>query len=158
MKIFQKITTNFWFNNQAEEAANYYVSVFKNSQIKRIVRFGEQNAVMTVEFQIEGQEFVALNACPPNIQFTDAVSFIINCESQEEIDYYWNKLIFDGGKESMCGWLKDKFGVSWQIVPVELTEMLLDSDIERVQRTTNAMLKMKKLDINVLKQKFDNQG
>ena len=155
----QKITTNLWFDTQAEEAAKFYTSIFKNSKIGRITRYGQERKedgvsagkVMTVEFQLEGQEYVALNG-GPQYKFTEAISFIVHCEDQEELDYYWNKLS-EGGDESaqVCGWLKDKFGVSWQIIPSNLTAMIRDSDHEKADRVMKALLQTKKkIDINTL--------
>lgn len=159
MITMQKITPNLWFNNVAVEAVNYYVSIFKNSSIgrksfytKEGIEFHQKpiGTPMTIEFQIEGQNFVALNA-GPEFQFTEAVSFIISCESQEEIDYYWSKLSEGGPVESQqCGWLKDKFGVSWQIIPTILTEIMSGNDSEQMSKTMNAMFQMKKLNIEKL--------
>ena len=160
----QKITTNLWFDTQAEQAAKFYASIFKNSKIGRITHYGKEGheihgisegTVMTVEFQLEGQEFVALNG-GPQFKFTEAISFIVNCESQEELDYFWEKLS-EGGDEKaqVCGWLKDKYGVSWQIIPTALTEMLSDPDPEKSARVMNAMLQMKKIDIKTLKQAYE---
>ncbi len=155
----QKITPFLWFDDNAEEAVKFYTSIFKNSKIGKIARYdkaGEKVAgrpagsVMTVEFQLEGQEFVALNG-GPHFKFTEAISFVVNCETQEEVDYYWEKLS-EEGKEVQCGWLKDKFGVSWQIVPTILGELLSDKDAAKSQRVMQAMLKMVKLDIKKLKQ------
>ena len=155
----QKITPFLWFDDQAEEAAKFYTSIFKNSKIGKIARYdkaGEKAAgrpagsVMTIEFQLEGQEFVALNG-GPHFKFTEAISFVVNCETQEEVDYFWQKLTADGGQESQCGWLKDKFGVSWQIVPTILPELLRDKDATKSERVMKAMLKMVKLDIAKLK-------
>src|SRR5690606_25447378 len=142
-KKIQKITTNFWFGQNAEEAVNYYVSIFNDSKIGRVTHYTsigkeehgmEEGQVMTIEFQLEGQQFLALNG-GPHFKFTEAISFIINCESKEEIDYYWGKLT-DGGDEKaqICGWLKDKFGVSWQVSPVELDDMLATGSKEQVER------------------------
>lgn len=161
----QKITTNLWFDTQAEEAAKFYASIFKNSKIGRIARYGKERheingisdgAVMTVEFQLEGQDFVALNG-GPQFKFTEAISFIVNCESQEELDYYWEKLS-EGGDEKaqVCGWLKDKYGVSWQIIPDILTDLVRDHDPEKSERVMKALLQMKKkIDINTLKQAYE---
>jgi predicted 3-demethylubiquinone-9 3-methyltransferase (glyoxalase superfamily) len=159
-----KLTTNLWFNRNAEAAVDYYLSVFKNSQKGRVSHYGKEGfefhqmpegTVMTIEFLLEGQEFLALNG-GPHFQFNEAISFIVNCETQEEVDYYWEKL-GEGGdpKAQMCGWLKDKFGVSWQVVPTILTDMLLDENKTRVANATNAMFKMKKLDIAQLKAAFE---
>ena len=155
----QKITPFLWFNDNAEEAANFYASIFKDSKIGRIARYGEEAAektgrpkgsVMTVEFELEGQQIVGLNG-GPMFKFTEAVSFVVNCETQKEVDYFWQKLTADGGQESQCGWLKDKFGVSWQIVPTILPELLSDKDATKSERVMKAMLKMVKLDIAKLK-------
>ncbi len=155
----QKITPFLWFDDKAEEAATFYTSIFKNSKIGKIARYDEagekaagrpKGSVMTVEFELDGQEFVALNG-GPIFKFTEAISFVVNCETQEEVDYYWEKLSA-GGKEVRCGWLKDKFGLSWQIVPTVLGELLSDKDAAKAQRVMTAMLKMVKLDIKKLKQ------
>ncbi len=150
----QKITPFLWFDHQAEDAANFYVSIFPNSKIVKAVRYGPAGpgpagSVMTVEFQLEGQSFVALNG-GPIYQFTEAISFVVNCPTQDEIDYYWGKL--SAGGQEQCGWLKDKFGLSWQIVPTALPELLSNPDPEKGQRVMKAMLGMKKLDIGALKQ------
>ena len=157
----QKITPFLWFDDRAEEAANFYVSIFKNSKVSRVVHYGEAGpgqpgTVMVAEFELEGQAFVGLNA-GPRFKFTEAISFVVNCETQDEVDYLWARLSSDGGEESMCGWLKDKFGLSWQVVPTVLTEMMLDKDPEKARRVTEAMLQMQKLDIAKLKQAFENQ-
>jgi predicted 3-demethylubiquinone-9 3-methyltransferase (glyoxalase superfamily) len=154
----QKITPFLWFNNQAEEAMNFYVSVFNNSKIVSITRFGEtgpgaKGTVMTAKFLIEGQEFVALNGGPV-FTFSPAISFVVNCGTQEEVDKLWEKLS-EGGEKQQCGWLKDKFGVSWQIVPVVLIEMLNDADPVKSQRVMKAMLQMGKIDIKKLKQAYN---
>lgn len=160
----QKITPFLWYDDKAEEAANSYVSVFKNSKIGRITRYDEAGAkaagrpkgtVMTIEFQLDGQDFVALNG-GPHFKFTEAVSFVVNCETQEEVDKFWEKLS-DGGQEVQCGWLKDKYGLSWQVVPTVLSEMLQDKDPAKSQRVMKAMLQMKKLDIKTLKQAYEGQ-
>ena len=159
----QKITPFLWFDDQAEEAANFYTSLFKNSKIGRIFRNPEEAAektgrpvgsVLTIEFEIEGQKFVALNG-GPLFKFNESVSFVINCETQEEVDYFWGKLIADGGEESACGWLKDKFGLSWQITPTVLIDMLHDNDQEKSGRVMQAMLQMSKIDIKVLKDAYE---
>ncbi|MDN7246424.1 VOC family protein [Planococcus shenhongbingii] len=161
----QKIIANFWFDGQAEEAANFYVSVFKDASIGRITRYVKEGqeihgkpvgSVMTVEFQIEDQEFLALNG-GPEFKFSEAISFIINCESQEEIDYYWDKLT-EGGDEKaqICGWLKDKFGVSWQVTPIALNEMLMDSDTEKVERVMKSFMQMKKIDLTELQKVYES--
>ena len=154
----QKITPFLWFDNQAEEAVKFYTSIFKNSKIVSIMRYGEagpgpKGTVMTATFQLDGQEFVALNG-GPHFKFTEAISFVINCKTQEEVDHFWEKLS-EGGEESRCGWLKDKYGVSWQVVPTVLVEMLRDKDAEKSKRVMPAMLKMGKLDITKLKQAYD---
>lgn len=157
----QKITPNLWFDSQAEQAAKYYASIFENSKIDVINYYGKEGyeihgqkegAVITVDFQLEGQKFVALNG-GPHFKFNEAISFIVNCESQEEVDYYWDNLS-EGGDEKaqQCGWLKDKYGVSWQIVPTVLTEMLNDPDPEKAGRVMSAMLQMKKINIKALKE------
>ena len=153
----KKITPFLWYNNNAEEAANFYVSVFRNSRIKSLSRYGEgtfmpAGTVMTIEFELDGQNFVALNG-GPMYTFTEAVSFVIDCESQEEVDHYWNKLS-EGGQEQPCGWLKDKYGLSWQVVPRILMEMLNDPDPAKAQRVTEAMLKMGKIVIAELENAY----
>ena len=151
----QKITPFLWFDNQAEEAARFYTSIFPNSKIVKVVRFGNvgrepADSALTVEFQLEGQTFTALNGGPYH-QFTEAVSFVVHCQTQEEVDRYWEKLSA-GGAEVQCGWIKDKFGLSWQIVPTVLPELLSDPDPEKSQRVMKAILAMKKLDIRALQQ------
>jgi predicted 3-demethylubiquinone-9 3-methyltransferase (glyoxalase superfamily) len=155
----QKITPFLWFDNQAEEAAKFYTSAFKNSKIGRILHYDEASAkaagrpagsVLTVEFEIEGQKFTALNG-GPQFKFNESVSFVVNCKTQEEVDYFWEKLTSDGGEESACGWLKDKFGLSWQITPTILIDMLHDKDSEKSERVMKAMLQMQKIDIAKLK-------
>ena len=150
----QKITPCLWFDNQAEEAANFYVSIFKNSKMGIIARYGEAGAevsgrpkgtVMTVTFKLDGQEFMALNG-GPIFKFTEAISFIVNCKTQKEVDTMWTKLSA-GGAEVQCGWLKDKYGLSWQIVPSGMDEMLAGNDKEKIARVTQAFLKMKRFDI-----------
>jgi len=142
-----KITPFLWFDHQAEAAARFYTSIFKNSKILATSP-GPDGKPMVVNFQIEGQEIIALNG-GPRFQFSEAFSLLVNCDSQDEVDYYWSKLT-DGGQESMCGWLKDRFGFSWQIVPVQLSKLLGDKDRERAGRAMQAMLKMKKIDIATL--------
>jgi len=158
----QKITTFLWFDTQAEEAANFYVSVFKNSKIESVSRYPAEaeeasgkkaGAVMTVKFLLDGQEFTALNG-GPEFKFNEAISLVVNCETQEEIDEYWEKLT-EGGTEVQCGWLKDKYGLAWQITPPVLYEMLQDEDPEKAGRAMKAMLQMKKLDIQALKQAYE---
>ena len=159
----QKITPFLWFDDQAEEAAKFYTTLFKNSKISRIFRYNEEAAektgrpvgsVLTIEFEIEGQKFVALNG-GPLFKFNESISFVINCETQEEVNYFWGKLSADGGEESACGWLKDKFGLSWQVVPTVLIDMLHDSDQEKSGRVMQAMLQMKKIDIKALKDAYE---
>ena len=154
----QKITPFLWFDNQAEEAAKFYTSVFKNSKIGRILRYDEVSAkaagrpagsVLTVEFEIEGQKFTALNG-GPQFKFNESVSFVVNCKTQEEVDYFWEKLTAGGGQESECGWLKDKFGLSWQVTPTVLVDMLNDKDPKKAGRVMKAMMQMQKIEINKL--------
>ena len=160
----QKISSCLWFDDQGEEAAKFYTSIFKDSKIGDVTRYGkegyeihgrEEGTVMTVEFEIEGQKFLALNG-GPIFKFNEAISFQVYCETQEEVDYYWEKLS-EGGDEKaqQCGWLKDKYGVSWQIVPTILIKMLKDKDSEKSQRVMKAMLQMHKLDISTLKKAYD---
>jgi predicted 3-demethylubiquinone-9 3-methyltransferase (glyoxalase superfamily) len=149
----QKITPFLWFDTQAEEAANFYVSIFKNSRVKTLSRYGDagpgpKGSVMTVQFELSGQEFLALNA-GPQFKFSPAISFLINCETQEEVDCYWDKLSA-GGREDQCGWLTDKFGLSWQVVPTILGKLLADKSAGKAQRVMQAMLQMKKIDIGKL--------
>ncbi|HMG66608.1 MAG TPA: VOC family protein [Chitinophagaceae bacterium] len=161
-----KISTNLWFDNQAEEAARYYTSIFPDSRIGRIARYGKEGfeihkrpagSVMTVEFWLQGNEFLGLNG-GPQFRFSEAISLIVQCDTQEEIDKYWEKLSEGGDKSAqVCGWLKDKYGLSWQVVPRVLAEMSSDPDSEKTGRLMNALLKMKKLDIAALKQAFDNK-
>ena len=154
----QKITTFLWFDNQAEEAVNLYTSLFKNSRILEISRYGEgaplpTGTVMTVAFQLEGQEFMALNGGPV-FKFTEAMSLFVKCETQAEVDRYWEALSA-GGEVQQCGWLKDRFGVSWQIVPTQLGILLGDPDPAKANRVMQAMLKMVKLDIQALQAAYD---
>lgn len=160
----QKITPCLWFDTEAEEAAKFYVSIFKDSKIRSVNRYGKggqevhgkpPGSVMAVEFEIEGQKFVGLNG-GPQFKFDEAISFQIHCKSQEEIDYYWNRLT-EGGKEVACGWLKDKFGLSWQVVPTALLEMMSDKDPAKTERVTNAFMKMKKFDIEKLRRAFEGR-
>lgn len=162
--MMQKITPCLWFDDKAEEAANFYVSIFKNSKIGTISRYDEAGAkvsgrpvgsVMVISFQLEGQDFTALNGGPV-FKFTEAISFMVDCKTQEEVDELWTKLTA-GGEESQCGWLKDKYGLSWQIVPTALNEMLTDKDPEKAKRAMEAMLTMKKIDIAAVKAAFDGQ-
>ena len=157
----QKITPFLWFDDQSEEAVRFYTSIFRNSKVGRILRSGEEvtkvsesgrsvGSVLTIEFEIEGQKFVALNG-GPLFKFNESVSFVVNCETQEEVDYFWGKLTADGGEESACGWLKDKFGLSWQVTPTVLIDMLHDNDQEKSGRVMQAMLQMQKIEIPKLK-------
>ncbi|GIK58809.1 MAG: VOC family protein [Chloroflexi bacterium] len=141
----QKIVPFLWFDNQAEEAANLYTSLFKNSSMGSVSR-GPDGTVFMATFQLDGQEFMALNGGPRS-QFTEAVSFFVNCETQAEVDHLWNSLTADGGEESMCGWLKDKYGLWWQIIPTILGDLMQDEDGEKAGRVTQAMLQMKKIEI-----------
>jgi predicted 3-demethylubiquinone-9 3-methyltransferase (glyoxalase superfamily) len=156
--VTQKITPFLWFDNNAEEAVNFYVSVFKNSKVGEIARYGDsgpgpKGSVMTAAFELEGQKFVALNG-GPQFKFTEAISFVVNCETQDEIDYFWEKLSGDGGQEVQCGWLKDKYGLSWQIVPTILPQ-LISGDPKRSNRVMQALMQMKKLDIAELQRAAD---
>jgi predicted 3-demethylubiquinone-9 3-methyltransferase (glyoxalase superfamily) len=155
----QKITPFLWFDHQAEEAAKFYTSVFKNSKVGRILRYDETSAkaagrpvgsVLTIEFEIEGQKFTALNG-GPQFKFNESISFVVNCKTQEEVDYFWEKLTAGGGQESECGWLKDKFGLSWQVTPTVLIDMLNDKDPKKAERVMKAMMQMQKIEINKLK-------
>lgn len=139
----KKITPFLWFDTQAEEAMNFYVSVFKNSKARDVSR-GPDGKAFTVSFELDGQEFMGLNA-GPQFKFNEAISMYVNCEDQAEVDYFWEKLTADGGEESMCGWLKDKYGLSWQIVPRQLGELMGDPDPVKSQRVMQAMLKMQKI-------------
>lgn len=160
----QKITPFLWFDDKAEEAANFYVSVFKNSKIGAITRYSEEGAeasgrpkgsVMTVEFQLDGQEFIALNG-GPHFKFTEAISFSVDCKTQQEVDEFWEKLS-ESGEKGRCGWLKDKYGLSWQVNPTVLGEMLQDKDPAKARRVMEAMLQMDKIDIETLKQAYEQQ-
>ncbi len=156
----QKITPFLWFDGKAEEAMNFYVSVFKNSKIVRVTRYGEagpgpKGTVMSVTFQLDGQEFFALNG-GPQFTFSPAISFFVNCETQQEVDELWEKLS-EGGSKDRCGWLKDKYGLSWQIVPSVLGKMLQDKDAEKAKRVMKAMLQMDKIDIKRLQQAYDQR-
>lgn len=147
----QKITPFLWFDANAEEAVNFYLSIFKNSKILKVARYGDTGpgpagTVMTISFQLEGQEFIALNG-GPHFKFTEAISLSVSCETQEELDDYWSKLTAGGGQEVQCGWLKDKFGLSWQVNPPILAELLTDKDAKKAQRVMTAMMQMKKIDI-----------
>jgi len=164
MATMQKITSNLWFDRQAEEAVEFYSTVFKNSKKGRISRYGKEGyeihgmpegTVMTIEFWLEGQQFLALNGGPV-FKFNEAVSFIVNCESQQEIDYYWEKLSRGGDpKAQVCGWLKDQFGLSWQIVPTVMADMMNDPDSKKTEAVMKAMLQMKKIDVEELSKAFN---
>jgi predicted 3-demethylubiquinone-9 3-methyltransferase (glyoxalase superfamily) len=156
----QTITPFLWFDNNAEEAVNLYISIFKNSKVLNVARYGEagpgpKGSVMTMSFQLDGQEFIALNG-GPHFKFTEAVSFSVNCETQEEVDEYWEKLS-EGGEKGRCGWLKDKYGLSWQVNPSVLGKLLQDKDPEKSKRVVEAMLQMDKIDIKTLKQAYEGQ-
>jgi len=160
----QKITPFLWFNDKAEEAAKFYASIFGNSKIVEVVRYGEgaagasgrpKGTVMTVAFRLDGQEFVALNG-GPHFKFTEAISFVVNCRTQKEVDKYWKKLSA-GGRKGQCGWLKDKYGVSWQIVPTVLVDMLKDRNPVKSERVMKAVLQMTKLNIGILKQAYQKR-
>ena len=156
----QKIAPCLWFDGKAEEAMNFYTSIFKNSKVGNVTRYGEagpgeKGSVMTATFELEGQDFLALNG-GPMFTFSPAISFIVYCKTQEEVDDFWAKLL-EGGAPQQCGWLTDKFGVSWQIVPTILAEMMQDKDAERTRRVMQALLKMVKLDIKLLKQAYEQR-
>jgi predicted 3-demethylubiquinone-9 3-methyltransferase (glyoxalase superfamily) len=155
--MVQKITPFLWFDGQAEEAMNFYVSIFKNSRIMGVARYGEagpgpKGTVMTAKFELDGQEFVALNG-GPQFTFTEAISFVVNCETQQEVDEMWEKLS-EGGQKSRCGWLKDRYGLSWQVVPTALVEMVQDKDPKKASRVMQAMLQMDKIDIETLRRAY----
>ena len=161
MPTRQKIKTFLWFDDNAEEAVNFYVSIFKNSKVLEVVRYGEagpgpKGSVMTCTFRVEGQEFIALNG-GPHFKFTEAISLFVTCETQAEVDELWEKLIAGGGAPSQCGWLKDRFGLSWQIIPSALMELMADKDPENSKRVMQAMLKMGKIDIRALKKAYDQR-
>jgi predicted 3-demethylubiquinone-9 3-methyltransferase (glyoxalase superfamily) len=166
MKAMQKITPCLWFDSNAEEAVNFYISIFKNSKLGNIARYGEAGyeihgkpagSVLTVEFELNGQAFTALNG-GPLFKFNEAISFQVSCESQEEVDYYWEKLSEGGDKKAQqCGWLKDKYGVSWQIVPTVLGKMLQDKDTKKSENVMKALLQMGKIDINRLNQAYEQR-
>lgn len=163
MPVIQKITPCLWFDDQAEQAAAFYTGIFSNSRIVDISRYGEAGheihgkaagTVMTVAFELDGQRFTALNGGPV-FKFNEAISFQINCDTQQEVDHYWSKLSEGGDQQAQqCGWLKDKYGLSWQVVPAVLIEMLMDPDVEKSQRVMTAMLQMKKIDIDALKRAY----
>ena len=159
-----KIIPNLWYNKNAEEAVNFYTSIFKNSKIKDKSYYGEasskvaempKGSLLSIEFELDGNEFLAINGGPA-FKFTEAVSFMIDCKNQEEVDYFWDKLT-EGGEESVCGWLKDKYGLSWQVVPTILNEMLKDKDAERAERVMKAMLDMKKIIISDLEKAYGGE-
>jgi predicted 3-demethylubiquinone-9 3-methyltransferase (glyoxalase superfamily) len=161
----QKITPFLWFDHEAEEAVRFYTSTFKKSKTGRILRYDKESAkasgrpkgsVLTIEFEIEGQKFVALNG-GPLFKFNESISFVVNCETQEEVDYFWEKLTADGGEESQCGWLKDKFGLSWQVTPTVSIDMLHDKDSAKAERAMKAMLQMQKIDIDKLKAAYEGK-
>ena len=151
-----KITPFLWFDDQAEEAMNFYVSVFKNSEVLGITP-GPKGKAMSVNFKLEGQEFIGLNA-GPQFQFNEAISFLVDCKTQEEVDELWAKLTADGGEESMCGWLKDKYGLSWQIIPSDLGRMIGDPDPVKAQRAMQAMLQMRKIDIEGIRKAYAGEA
>ena len=151
-----KITPFLWYDKEAEEAANFYCSVFKNSKVHKVARYPEGSpapagSVMTVEFELDGQRFIALNA-GPHFKFNEAVSFVIDCDTQADVDHYWSKLTSGGGQESMCGWLKDKYGLSWQVTPKILPKLMTESDKEKSKRVMEAMMRMKKIVIAELEE------
>jgi predicted 3-demethylubiquinone-9 3-methyltransferase (glyoxalase superfamily) len=159
---FQRITPFLWFNNDAEDAVKFYVSVFKNSRIGQITHYTKESAdasgqsegtVMTIAFELDGQPFTAING-GPHFKFTEAVSFVVDCKTQKEIDTYWERLL-EGGEESQCGWLKDRYGLSWQIIPTRLTELIGDPDPERANRAMQAMLQMRKIDVAEIERAAD---
>ena len=158
--IIQKITPFLWFDSQAEEAANFYTSIFRNSRIVNVSRYsevgpGRKGKVMVVAFQLDGQDFIALNG-GPQFRFTEAVSFVVNCETQGEVDEFWEKLS-EGGEQVQCGWLKDKYGLSWQVVPTVLGELMTDPDPAKSKRVMEALLQMKKIDIQGLQKAYAGQ-
>jgi predicted 3-demethylubiquinone-9 3-methyltransferase (glyoxalase superfamily) len=154
----QKITTFLWFDNNAEEAVKFYLPIFKNSKIVSTARYGDagpgpKGTVMTIEFELDGQRFTALNG-GPQFKFTEAISLVVHCQTQQEVDHFWEKLS-EGGEKVECGWVKDKFGLSWQVTPEMLLELLRDSDSQKLERVMKAMMQMKKLDIEQLRQAAD---
>jgi predicted 3-demethylubiquinone-9 3-methyltransferase (glyoxalase superfamily) len=152
----KKITPFLWFNTQAEEAMNFYVSVFENSKVLGVSR-GPDGRAQSVNFELEGQEFTGFNA-GPEFKFNEAISFFVDCKSQEEVDELWNRLTADGGEESQCGWLKDKYGLSWQIIPSTLGQLMSDPDPVKAQRVVQAMLKMRKIDIAGLERAYEQEA
>lgn len=158
MAIKQRITTFLWFDNNAEDAIDLYTSVFRNAKIVNLARYGDagpgpKGSLMTASFELDGQQFIALNG-GPLYKFTEAISLVINCETQEEVDHYWEKLSA-GGQQSQCGWLKDRFGLSWQVVPTALAELMADKDPRKSANVMRAMLQMKKLDIGKLREAYE---
>ncbi|MFT3909048.1 MAG: VOC family protein [Ferruginibacter sp.] len=151
----QKITPFLWFNNNAEEAMDFYVSIFKNAKVINKMYQGEGGPLLTATFQLEGQELMVLNG-GPMFSFTEAISLFVKCETQEEVDFFWNKFIADGGQESRCGWLKDRYGLSWQIIPNALGKLMGDKDRQRAGRVMQAMMKMNKIVIADLQKAYDN--
>jgi predicted 3-demethylubiquinone-9 3-methyltransferase (glyoxalase superfamily) len=156
--IKQRISPFLWFDNQAQEAAEFYVSIFPNSALGEVTRYAEtgpgpNGSVMTVAFELDGQQFTALNG-GPIFKFTEALSLVVNCESQKEVDYYWDRLL-EGGGEAQCGWVKDKYGVSWQVVPIDFIRMVQDKDPAKVDRVMKAMMKMKRLDLAELERAYN---
>lgn len=151
----QKIVPFLWFNHEAEEAVNFYTSLFKDSKIGTVVHYGE-GTVMTIEFQLNGQEFIALNG-GSEFKFTEALSLFIKCETQEEVDHLWDQLS-EGGEKSQCGWLKDKYGLSWQVVPTALLKMMKDKDRQRAKRVMDAMMKMSKIEVSLLEEAYNAQA
>jgi predicted 3-demethylubiquinone-9 3-methyltransferase (glyoxalase superfamily) len=154
----QKIIPCLWFNGKVQEALDFYTSIFKNSKISDITRYGEAHPqlageILVARFELDGQEFMILNG-GPGFPFTEAISLSITCKTQEEIDFYWNSLLADGGQESQCGWLKDKFGLSWQVSPIEIEAMLKDKNTKKASNVMMAMMKMVKIDLNVLKEAY----
>jgi predicted 3-demethylubiquinone-9 3-methyltransferase (glyoxalase superfamily) len=158
----QKITPMLWFDTEAEEAANFYVSIFKDAKMIALSYYGDtgpgaKGSVMVAEFELKGQKFSALNGGPA-FKFTEAISLVVNCESQEEVDYFWEKLSAGGGQEVECGWLKDKYGLCWQVTPVKLMDYLKDDDREKADRVMTAMMKMKKIDIATLDRAYQGKS
>ena len=149
----KKITPFLWFDKEAEEAMNFYVSIFKNSKVLGVAP-GPNGVASSVNFELEGQEFIGFNA-GPEFKFNEAISFLVDCKTQKEVDELWNKLTADGGEESMCGWLKDKYGLSWQIIPSALGELMGDKDPEKAKRVMEAMLKMRKIIVADLQRAYD---
>lgn len=158
----QKITLNLWFTDEAEEAAKFYTSVFKDSKITSVSHYGPagplpEGTVLVAEFELNGQRFTALNGGDQGFRFNEALSLMVHCDSQEEVDYYWEKLTADGGEEGVCGWLKDKYGLSWQVIPTGMDEMLTDPDPEKSQRAMQAMLQMKKIDLAAMERAYNGK-